>query len=149
MVKEISNSLNEKHDMTEFILNNNEKVSIMFDPRGDDVLLPKHLKNTPSQQLDFCFNFAVPMLDFTMNKKGIGATLSINRSSHFCWVPWDKVYCIIVSSTGMGRKWNNDVPKDLEIKNKKTPDKNSFSVIQGGRTENIETIKKTGHLRLL
>ena len=140
-----SDSSQEKFATAQTMLEAQERIHIHFDPRSENVLLPNHLKQQANQVLEFGFTLPLPMQDFLINKQGIGASLSFNRVGHFCWIPWDKVFCITFSGTQIGKMWEQDAPKDI----KKSKNKLELKLIKGSKVEDSKPNKEQNYLRLV
>src|SRR5690606_2959116 len=54
----------------------------------------------------------IPITDLTVDDRGIGATLSFQRSPHYCFAPWDSVFGLL-GDQGHGMVWPEDLPPEL------------------------------------
>ncbi len=70
-----------------------------------DVQLPLRLKNKRHLVLQVGFDMPVPIPDLFFNDKGWGGTLSFDRVSFYCYIPWE---CVVAlgDERGMGISWD-------------------------------------------
>jgi hypothetical protein len=97
-----------------------ESVYVNFDPRRDGVIVPPQLKRQPRVVLQYGMNMAIPIPDLDVGEEGIGATLSFDRMPTWTFVPWSAVFAI-VSQDQRGMLWEADVPREVQVEQKKPP----------------------------
>ncbi len=86
---------------------------VHLDPRRENVVVPKWLKNQAQLVLQVGFNMAITIPDLEAGEDGIGCTLSFNRSPIWCFMPWSAIYGL-VGEDGRGMIWPDDVPAEVE-----------------------------------
>ena len=127
--------------------------NIHFDPRLPEVIVPDTYRDVGSMVLEFGSNMAVPITRFSIDRFGIGGDLSFNRVATYCWLPWESVFIVNIAGTTKGQVWQDSFPKDylnnLDEKKVKKPNPNSLKAIKGGKTDDGQSKRKTGHLRLV
>lgn len=55
--------------------------------------------------LEYGDNLPVPIMDLTVNQRGIRATLSFSREPFKTFVPWESVFAMVVPSEGFVAQW--------------------------------------------
>lgn len=85
---------------------------VHLDPRRDGVSVPDRFRKQPQLVLQLGLNMAVRIPDLEVTEEGITATLSFNRTPHWCGVPWAAVFAL-VGEDGRGMVWPDDVPPEL------------------------------------
>jgi hypothetical protein len=86
-------------------------VLIHLDPRRTDVVLPEHLRKTPTVALSLGLSTPVPIPDLDLGEDAITATLSFSRTPHRCVLPWTAIY-LITSGHGRAYLWAQDAPPE-------------------------------------
>ena len=91
-----------------------EKASVFvhLDPRVEGVSVPPWLAKQPDLVLQLGLQMAVQIPDLEVDDDGVFATLSFNRSPHYCRVPWNAVYAL-VGEDGRGMMWPEDIPPEV------------------------------------
>lgn len=100
-----------KKDFAEDLLGKGS-VFLHLDPRQKGVRVPKWLRYDPQLVLQVGFEMPIPITDLAVDDKGVSATLTFQRSPHFCSVPWDAVFAV-VGEDGRGMLWPEDLPQEL------------------------------------
>ena len=109
-----------KRDVMLALLQAADSVYVNFDPRRDGVVVPPQLKRQPRVVLQYGMNMAIPIPDLDVGEEGIGATLSFDRMPTWTFVPWSAVFAI-VSQDQRGMLWEADVPREVQVEQKKQP----------------------------
>jgi stringent starvation protein B len=109
-----------KRDVMLALLQAADSVYVNFDPRRDGVVVPPQLKRQPRVVLQYGMNMAIPIPDLDVGEEGIGATLSFDRMPTWTFVPWSAVFAI-VSQDQRGMLWESDVPREVQVEQKKQP----------------------------
>lgn len=155
MVKNIKSRSAEKRLVTLNIIQESN-VLIFFDPRDENVTVPDVLRDKKRTALEFGLDLPKPILDLVINEMGIGGTLSFGGKEYYCWVPWDKVFCITVSGTDRGKEWVDDIPSDDELlinalsNHSANNIRKKFKLIHGeGKNVTSKYDKDRSHLRLI
>lgn len=89
-------------------------VYVHLDPRREGVALPEHLRRERNIVLQYGYNMPIPIADFVVDDRGIGAQLSFQRVSHATFVPWAAVFAI-TDGNKRAMVWEGDVPADLNL----------------------------------
>ncbi|MEZ4254949.1 MAG: ClpXP protease specificity-enhancing factor SspB [Polyangiales bacterium] len=87
-------------------------VYLHLDPRQKHVRVPKWLRHDPQLVLQVGFDMPIPIPDLVIDEAGVSATLSFQRSPHYCHIPWDAVFAV-VGEEGRGMLWPEDLPEEL------------------------------------
>lgn len=87
-------------------------VYVRLDPRRDGVALPEWLRTEPSLTLQYGYNMPIPIQDFVVDEKGIGATLSFQKRPYSTFIPWSAVF-IITDGEKRGVLWEEDMPEEV------------------------------------
>ena len=109
-----------KRDVMLALLQAADSVYVNFDPRREGVVVPPQLKRQPRVVLQYGMNMAIPIPDLDVGEEGIGATLSFDRMPTWTFVPWSAVFAI-VSQDQRGMLWEADVPREVQVEQKKQP----------------------------
>lgn len=94
------------------LLESAPSLYIHLDPRPQNVLVPAGFKKQPQLVLQVGLNMAVPIMDLDVGEEGISCTLSFNRRSEFCRIPWDSIFGL-VGEDGRGMIWPESVPPEV------------------------------------
>ena len=87
-------------------------VFVHLDPRMESVIVPPWLKRQPQLVLQVGLDMAVPIPDLRVDDAGVYGTLSFNRTSFTCSVPWDAVFAV-VGDDGRGMVWPGSMPQEI------------------------------------
>jgi hypothetical protein len=87
-------------------------VFVHLDPRSDDVRVPNWLKRQPQLVLQVGLDMPVPIPDLRVDDGGVFGTLSFNRTSFTCSVPWDAIFAV-VGDDGRGMVWPGSMPQEI------------------------------------
>jgi Stringent starvation protein B len=87
-------------------------VFVHLDPRSDDVRVPSWLKRQPQLVLQVGLDMPVPIPDLRVDDGGVFGTLSFNRTSFTCSVPWDAIFAV-VGDDGRGMVWPGSMPQEI------------------------------------
>lgn len=87
-------------------------VFVHLDPRSDTVAVPPWLKRQPQLVLQVGLDMPVPIPDLRVDDSGVLGTLSFNRTSFTCVVPWDAVFAV-VGDDGRGMVWPASMPPEI------------------------------------
>jgi stringent starvation protein B len=87
-------------------------VYVHLDPRQAAVVVPVAFKKKAQLVLQIGLNMPVPIPDLRLDDDGIRCTLSFNRVSFLCVVPWGSVFAM-VGDDGRGMVWPDDVPVEV------------------------------------
>ena len=87
-------------------------VFVHLDPRSDAVAVPPWLKRQPQLVLQVGLDMPVPIPDLRVDDSGVLGTLSFNRTSFTCVVPWDAVFAV-VGDDGRGMVWPASMPPEI------------------------------------
>lgn len=88
-------------------------VTLFFDPRVVDVVVPDAFRRRPDLAFDIGLNMPVPITDLSISDEGVACTLSFSRVPHWCYVPWAAVFQMVLKDTGEAGFWTDDVPTEL------------------------------------
>lgn len=124
-----------KPDVALLLLQSQSSVYVHLDPRGPDVFVPAWFKNQPQLVLQVGMNMAVPIPDLNVGQTALSCTLSFNRRSEFCKIPWEAVYGL-VGEDGRGMIWPDSIPPEVA------------SAAKAAEAKSKETKRPKGHLRL-
>jgi stringent starvation protein B len=83
-----------------------------LDPRVSGVRVPEYLQRQPQLVLQVGFDMPVPVPDLRVEREGLGATLSFQRTPFPCWVPWDAVFALL-DEGGQGVLWPESLPPEI------------------------------------
>jgi len=83
-----------------------------LDPRVTDVRVPEFLRRQPQLVLQVGFDMPVPVPDLRVEREGLGATLSFQRTPFPCWVPWRAVFALL-DEAGQGVIWPESLPAEI------------------------------------
>ncbi|MBW2522980.1 MAG: hypothetical protein JRI23_02335 [Deltaproteobacteria bacterium] len=87
---------------------------VHLDPRREGVTVPQRFRKQAQLVLQLGLDMAVRIPDLEVTEEGITATLSFNRTPHWCGIPWAAVYAL-VGEDGRGMVWPDDVPPELAV----------------------------------
>src|SRR5689334_172625 len=87
-------------------------VFVHLDPRSEDVRVPSWLKRQPQLVLQVGLDMPVPIPDLRVDDGGVFGTLSFNRTSFTCSVPWDAIFAV-VGDDGRGMVWPGSMPQEI------------------------------------
>lgn len=87
-------------------------VFVHLDPRSEDVRVPNWLKRQPQLVLQVGLDMPVPIPDLRVDDGGVFGTLSFNRTSFTCSVPWDAIFAV-VGDDGRGMVWPGSMPQEI------------------------------------
>lgn len=104
-------------------------ITVVLNPTVQGVILPKHLMDRETVQLQYGMNLVRPIPDLNVGSDGISATLSFNRKDFKTFIPWDAVMFIIPGNPGpvgpsggspnlvviKGGKYNDDVDNEQKV----------------------------------
>ena len=93
-----------KRETVEILFTRGEDAWLHLDPRYPCVIVPPHLKDQSPLVLQIGLDMPLPIRDLVIDDYGVSGTLSFDRQSFHCTVPWDAVF-IIVGSRGEGGVW--------------------------------------------
>jgi hypothetical protein len=85
---------------------------VHLDPRNENTRVPAWFKRQPQLVLQVGLDMPVPIPDLRVDDVGVFGTLSFNRTSFTCAVPWDAVFAL-VGDDGRGMVWPASVPKEI------------------------------------
>ena len=97
-------------------------VHILLNPDAADTVVPPQFHGSPTLQLEFGYDMAVPILDIEITASGIGCTLSFNRTPSLVFVPWGAIYGVIQLDV-VQVAWGSPEPM-------KTPARTGFRVVE-------------------
>jgi stringent starvation protein B len=103
--------LPEKRDVARALLLKGT-VFVHLDPRSDEVRVPSWLKRQPQLVLQVGLDMPVPIPDLRVDDAGVFGTLSFNRTSFTCSVPWEAVFAV-VGDDGRGMVWPGSMPQEI------------------------------------
>ncbi len=104
-------------------------VTLFFDPRVMDVVVPDAFRRRPDLAFDIGLNMPVPINDLAVTEEGVACTLSFSRVPHWCYVPWTAVFQMVLRDTGETGFWTNDVPGELSGPSTKKPARNGLHAV--------------------
>lgn len=104
-------------------------VTLFFDPRVVDVVVPDAFRRRPDLAFDIGLNMPVPIVDLAITDEGVACTLSFSRVPHWCYVPWTSVFQMVLKDTGETGFWSNDVPGELSSPAPQKPVRNGLRAI--------------------
>lgn len=104
-------------------------VTLFFDPRVMDVVVPDAFRRRPDLAFDIGLNMPVPINDLAITDEGVACTLSFSRVPHWCYVPWTSVFQMVLRDTGETGFWTNDVPGELSGPSSKMPARNGLHAV--------------------
>jgi hypothetical protein len=87
-------------------------VFVHLDPRSEQVRVPSWLKRQPQLVLQVGLDMPVPIPDLRVDDSGVFGTLSFNRTSFTCSVPWDAIFAV-VGDDGRGMVWPGSMPQEI------------------------------------
>lgn len=90
-------------------------IRLHLDPRRDYVNIPRQLRQVPHLILEYGFDLPTPITDLFLSEQGLEATLSINRSPVFTFIPWAAVFAISTTDTCEVAVWTTDVPPEVQL----------------------------------
>jgi stringent starvation protein B len=85
---------------------------VHLDPRVAGVRVPEYLQRQPQLVLQVGFDMPVPVPDLRVEREGLGATLSFQRTPFPCWVPWRAVFALL-DEGGQGVLWPESLPAEI------------------------------------
>jgi len=88
-------------------------IFIHLDPRAESVQVPSFLRAQPQVVLQVGLNMPIPIFDLNVDDDGVTATLSFNRTPHYCYVPWDAIFAL-VGEDGRGRVFLESMPSEIK-----------------------------------
>jgi stringent starvation protein B len=103
--------LPEKRDVARALLLKGT-VFVHLDPRSEEVRVPSWLKRQPQLVLQVGLDMPVPIPDLRVDDAGVFGTLSFNRTSFTCSVPWEAVFAV-VGDDGRGMVWPGSMPQEI------------------------------------
>jgi stringent starvation protein B len=86
---------------------------VCLDARLPNVDVPASHKGNPALSLIFNLNFKRP---FDVQEDGIYATLAFGGRPYKCAIPFEAVWSIHEPESKKGQVWEENFPKDLELK---------------------------------
>lgn len=95
-------------------------VYVDIDPRRDGVALPDHLRQQPHLRLQYGYNMPMPIVDLTIDDRGISATLSFQRTPHATFIPWSAVFAMS-DGDKRGMEWEDEIPPELRAGAEQAP----------------------------
>ena len=104
-------------------------VTLFFDPRVMDVVVPDSFRRRPDLAFDIGLNMPVPINDLAVTDEGVACTLSFSRVPHWCYVPWTAVFQLVLRDTGETGFWTDDVPGELSGPSTKKPARNGLHAV--------------------
>lgn len=107
----VSTGAKSKRDVTRALLLRGT-VFLHVDPRREGVSVPDYLGEQPQVVLQIGLNMPIPIPDLRVTTAGVQATLSFNRMSYACIIPWTAVFAV-VGDEGQGMMWREDVPPEI------------------------------------
>jgi hypothetical protein len=90
------------------------EAQVHLDARREGVVLPDRLRASSNVRLDYGYGLTPPIIDLTVDEKGISATLAFNRVPFATFVPWSAVF-LIADFAGRGAVWREDLPPELMV----------------------------------
>lgn len=100
-----------KREVAEALLERGS-VFVHLDPRHEGVSIPAWLRKQPQVVLQVGLDMPIPIPDLEIDEDGVRATLSFNRSPHWCIVPWEAVFAL-VGEDGRGRVFLDSMPPEI------------------------------------
>lgn len=100
-----------KREVAEALLERGS-VFVHLDPRHEGVSIPAWLRKQPQVVLQVGLAMPIPIPDLEVDEDGVRATLSFNRSPHWCVVPWEAVFAL-VGEDGRGRVFLESMPPEI------------------------------------
>ena len=99
----------EKREALETLLEQ-KYVMAHLDPRSDEVVLPDHLKDSPTLTLQLSLRFRG---DMTIERTMVCAELLFSGEYFSCEVPYDAIWAL-TSEEGEMRLWPESMPEELQ-----------------------------------
>lgn len=85
---------------------------VHLDPRAEGVAVPAWLRKQPQLVLQIGLDMPIPIPDLRVDDVGVFGTLSFNRQSFACCVPWDAVFAV-VGDDGKWKVWPESMPAEI------------------------------------
>ena len=101
-----------KYDFLTQLLSEGDAM-VCLDARLPNVDVPASHKDNPALSLVFNLNFKRP---FNVQEDGIYATLAFGGRPYKCVIPFEAVWSIHEPESKKGQVWEENFPKDLELK---------------------------------
>ena len=101
-----------KKDVALALLDGAPTVFVHLDARREGVQVPDHLRDRPQLILRVGYSLTPP-ININVDDSGITCTLSFNRSSFACVLPWSAIFGM-VGDDGRAMLWPDDIPPEVE-----------------------------------
>jgi len=108
----MENENKNKHDCLIHLLSEGDAM-VCLDARHANVDVPGAYKNNSALNLVFNLNFRRAL---DIQKDGIYATLVFSGRPHKCVIPFEAVWAIHDPESKKGQVWEENFPKDLQLK---------------------------------
>lgn len=92
-------------------------LRVHLDPRPKQVVVPGHLRATPSLVLEWGFDLPRPIHDLKCDSEALSGTLSFGEGASlrmWCSIPWPFVYALSSPVLDIGRVWLPDAPIEVQ-----------------------------------
>lgn len=144
-------TIREKRETLEELLEQ-KYVMAHLDPRAEHVVIPEHLKESPTLTLQLSLRFRGEM---EIERTLIKADLLFSGEYFTCQIPFDAIWAL-TSEEGEMRLWPEAMPEELKSGNidlnikEPDPDQNPRKENKPEKSESEELpIKTKGHLKLV
>lgn len=87
-------------------LTRSNSIFVHFDGTNKQTYIPSHIRNKDMVILQLGYNLQVPIPDLEFTDDGISATLSFSGKPHWCFMPWEAVFAIVMEN-GKGMTWDD------------------------------------------
>ena len=138
-----------KYDFLTQMLSEGDAM-VCLDARLPNVDVPVSHKGNPALSLVFSLNFKRP---FDVQEDGIYATLAFGGRPYKCVIPFEAVWSIHEPESKKGQVWEENFPKDLELKikaNTKEVDPDTEPYLEqkfNPETNQLKVSKEKGQIR--